>query len=66
MSKLLPDEVRSVRKLAGLTQAEFAQKLNVGIASVKRWETGIVVQHKAADVAIRKFEAALLRRRSSR
>lgn len=62
MSKLSPEQVRAVRKRAGLTQAQFAEKLHVGIASVKRWELGTAVQHKAADMAIRHLDLELTHR----
>jgi putative zinc finger/helix-turn-helix YgiT family protein len=37
---LTSDEIRQRRKRLGLTQEQFAAYLEVGIASVKRWEMG--------------------------
>jgi putative zinc finger/helix-turn-helix YgiT family protein len=45
-------EIRDGRKKLGLTQAELANRINVGIASVKRWE-GVQIQTKAMDNALR-------------
>ena len=55
MSRLTPAEIKLIRKDAGLNQADFAKKLKVGIASVKRWELGSVIQNEAADESIRQF-----------
>jgi len=45
-------EICSFRKDKGLTQKGLADLMNVGIASVKRWETGLI-QSKAMDHALR-------------
>lgn len=45
-------EIRSLREAAGLTQQKLAEALNIGIASVKRWETGMI-QSKHMDYALR-------------
>lgn len=55
ISRLTPAEIKLIRKDAGLNQTEFAKKLKVGIASVKRWEIGSVIQNEAADESIRQF-----------
>jgi putative zinc finger/helix-turn-helix YgiT family protein len=57
MGRLTPSEIKLIRKGAGLNQADFAKKLKVGIASVKRWELGSVIQNEAADESIRQFAA---------
>jgi len=46
-------EIRELRKQMNLTQAELADKINVGIASIKRWETGLI-QTKSMDSALRR------------
>jgi len=38
---LLADDIKLIRKLRGLTQGELANVLNVGAASVNRWESDI-------------------------
>jgi len=45
-------EIRECRKKLGITQDALARRMNVGIASVKRWEGGLV-QSKAMDKALR-------------
>ncbi|MBR1486380.1 MAG: helix-turn-helix transcriptional regulator [Synergistaceae bacterium] len=36
----LSENIRSMRKKAGLTQLDFAEKLGVSIATLRRWENG--------------------------
>jgi putative zinc finger/helix-turn-helix YgiT family protein len=56
-------EIASRRKAVGETQEEFAKRLKVGVASVKRWETWLV-QDKRSDELIReKTEYDLFERR---
>ena len=45
-------EIKSLREAKGLTQQQLADAMNVGIASVKRWETGMI-QSKSMDHALR-------------
>ncbi len=47
------DEIRSIR--GKLTQQRFADALHVGVASVKRWELGLV-QDRGNDRLIREFQ----------
>lgn len=49
---LSSQEIKSLRKNNGLTQQRLANIMNVGIASIKRWETG-VIQSKSMDHALR-------------
>jgi len=46
-------EILAIRNSLDLSQIEFARFLHVGVASVKRWETGTIVQSKALDELIR-------------
>jgi putative zinc finger/helix-turn-helix YgiT family protein len=56
-------EIVNRRKALGETQEEFAKRLKVGVASVKRWETWLV-QDKRSDELIReKTEHDLFARR---
>ena len=49
---LTSQEIKSLRETKGLTQQQLADVMNVGIASIKRWETGMI-QSKSMDYALR-------------
>ena len=49
---LTGQEIRSLRETKELTQQQLADVMNVGIASIKRWETGMI-QTKSMDHALR-------------
>ena len=49
---LTGDEIKSLRKKRGFTQQALADLLKIGVASVKRWETGLI-QSKSMDHALR-------------
>ena len=49
---LTSNEIRELRKARHLTQLQLAEIMNVGIASIKRWETG-TVQSASMDHALR-------------
>jgi putative zinc finger/helix-turn-helix YgiT family protein len=46
------EELKSLRKKRRLTQQELADRLKIGVASIKRWETGLI-QSKSMDHALR-------------
>jgi putative zinc finger/helix-turn-helix YgiT family protein len=48
---LTGEEIRSLRKKRGLTQQELADCLKIGVASIKRWENGLI-QSKSMDHAL--------------
>jgi putative zinc finger/helix-turn-helix YgiT family protein len=50
---LSADEIRAVRERHGLTQAQLAKLLHLGLNTVSRWEAGRNVQTGAMDVLIR-------------
>jgi putative zinc finger/helix-turn-helix YgiT family protein len=50
---LAPEEIVAIRKKLGLSQSELERLFGLGSKVVTRWETGRVVQSKAADVALR-------------
>jgi putative zinc finger/helix-turn-helix YgiT family protein len=50
---LPPAKIRSIRKSYALTQAEFARLTGFGIASIKRWESGALIQSHAANRLLR-------------
>jgi putative zinc finger/helix-turn-helix YgiT family protein len=49
---LTGEEIKALRKDRGLTQQELAELMHIGIASIKRWETGLI-QSKSMDQALR-------------
>ena len=49
---LTSDEIKALRKSRNLTQHQLAAVMNIGIASIKRWETG-TVQSASMDHALR-------------
>lgn len=49
---LTSKELKDIRKRLGLSQRVFARFLKVGVASVKRWEAGLI-QDEAHDQLIR-------------
>jgi HTH-type transcriptional regulator / antitoxin MqsA len=50
---LIPEEIVAIRQKLGLSQSELERLFGLGSKVVTRWETGRVVQSKAADVALR-------------
>ena len=53
LGRLTPAEVKAVREQYRLSQQEWAARTGFGLASIKRWETGNVIQEKAADRYLR-------------
>ena len=51
---LTGEEIRSLRKARGLNQQDLADLMNVGVASIKRWETGLI-QSKSMDRILRTY-----------
>jgi putative zinc finger/helix-turn-helix YgiT family protein len=49
---LTSDEIRNYRIQLDLTQQALADKISVGVASIKRWEKGLI-QSKSMDQALR-------------
>jgi putative zinc finger/helix-turn-helix YgiT family protein len=50
---LSPTQVRAVREKYGMSQSEFAKATGFGLASVKRWETGALIQNQSTDRLLR-------------
>lgn len=48
------EDIRRLRQEKGLSQQALAEALDVGIASIKRWETG-VIQSKSMDTLLRAY-----------
>ena len=49
---LTSEEIKALRQARNLTQRQLAEMMNIGIASIKRWETG-AVQSESMDHAMR-------------
>jgi putative zinc finger/helix-turn-helix YgiT family protein len=46
---MTPAEVRALRERMGLSQKELAELTGLGVASVSRWERGLLIQNEACD-----------------
>ncbi len=46
---LTPAEMIAIRDSTGLSRTEFCEVTRIGIASLKRWETGNLIQNAAND-----------------
>ncbi|MGO8758095.1 MAG: hypothetical protein ACLQG3_08225 [Terracidiphilus sp.] len=46
---LTPAEIVAIRNRTGMTRNQFAECTRIGIASLKRWESGVIVQNAAND-----------------
>lgn len=46
---LTPAEIIAIRESTGLSRTEFCELTRIGIASLKRWETGNLIQNAAND-----------------
>jgi len=49
VGRLTPWEIVSIRESLGLSQAQFADRLGVGRASLERWERGAKMQNQSMD-----------------
>jgi DNA-binding transcriptional regulator YiaG len=49
---LTPREIVAIREHGGLKRAQFVELTRIGVASLKRWEAGILVQNAANDQLI--------------
>jgi hypothetical protein len=50
---LSPEQIVRARKRLGLTQQQLATASGFGIASIRRWETGVKVQNVSSDRLLR-------------
>lgn len=50
---LTPYEIKQIREVNTLTQEEFASLSDIGIASIKRWESGASIQSRSFDKFLR-------------
>lgn len=57
---LTGEQITEARKRMGWSQAELAAHTELGIASIKRWELGLMVQTEANDATLRRALAPAL------
>jgi putative zinc finger/helix-turn-helix YgiT family protein len=50
---LSPRDIRALRERLSLTQEQLAGLTGFGVASIKRWERGALIQNKSADILLR-------------
>jgi putative zinc finger/helix-turn-helix YgiT family protein len=53
LGRLTPDEIRNIRQQYQMSQEAFAECARVGIASIKRWESGNQIQSASQDMLLR-------------
>lgn len=53
LNRLAPKEIIDLRKSYDATQSQWADLTGFGIASVKRWEAGNMIQNESADKFMR-------------
>jgi putative zinc finger/helix-turn-helix YgiT family protein len=58
LGRLTPKQIVEIRNSYGLTQAEWSDLTGFGTASIKRWETGALIQSASADNLIRLLKEA--------
>lgn len=56
LGRLRPVAVQAIRQRQGLSQEQFATLTGIGIASIKRWESGSLIQGEAFDRYLRLIE----------
>jgi putative zinc finger/helix-turn-helix YgiT family protein len=56
LGRLTPADIKALRQRHDLSQAELAQKTGIGIASIKRWEGGTVIQNASLDAQLRALD----------
>jgi DNA-directed RNA polymerase subunit RPC12/RpoP len=47
-----PQEIVAIRERTGLSRNQFAERTRIGIASLQRWETGVLIQNPANNELI--------------
>ena len=53
LSLLTPGEIKAIRTSRGLTRAQFARLTRIGVATLSRWERGLILQTPANDQFLR-------------
>lgn len=55
LGRLTPKAIVGLRGKLGMSQAQLAKHTGIGVASIKRWETGLVIQGAAMDKQLREL-----------
>lgn len=55
LGRLTPKAIVELRGKLGMSQAQLAEHTGMGTASIKRWETGLVIQGAAFDKQLREL-----------
>src|SRR5262245_14723151 len=50
LNRMTPKELRELRAGYGESQEQWAKRTRVGLASIKRWETGSTIQNESTDI----------------
>ncbi len=58
LGRLTPSELRAIRESYGHSQAQWAELTGIGLASIKRWESGALIQGQAFDRFLRMISNA--------
>lgn len=53
LGRLSPEELTKLRTMRGMSQDEWAEYTAIGVASIKRWETGSLIQNASFDRFLR-------------
>lgn len=56
LGRLSPEEIKDLRRRNRLTQQKLAELTGIGIASIKRWENGLVIQNASLDARLRSVD----------
>ncbi len=66
LGRLTPAEIRALRDRLGLSQAKLAERTGIGIASIKRWESGALIQNASLDARLKMLGDEVLRQPATR
>ena len=56
LGRLTPGEIVALRRRKGISQAKLAELTGIGIASIKRWESGALIQNASLDARLRSMD----------
>ena len=59
LGRLAPREIIELRQRLNMSQAQLAAITGIGVASIKRWETGLIIQNTALDRQLRNLEPTI-------